>query len=72
MQAKSGDHIVIKGLHTGEAEHECVVIEARGPDGTPPYLVRWTSSGQEGLFFPGADAMVRHAGPGRAMGKAAK
>ncbi|MGO8875174.1 MAG: DUF1918 domain-containing protein [Acidimicrobiales bacterium] len=60
MQAKLGDHIVIKGHHIGEADHDCEVIEVRGPDGGPPYVVRWQDSGQEGLYFPGSDAIVKN------------
>lgn len=34
------------------------VLETRGPDGGPPYLVRW-SDGHEGLFYPGPGALLR-------------
>jgi len=36
-----------------------VIIEIRGPDGTPPYLVR-QDDGHEMLVFPGPDASVEH------------
>ena len=41
------------------------MVEARGPDGGPPYVVRW-SDGHEGLFYPGPGALLRvgeHAQP---------
>lgn len=60
MKANVGDRIVIKGHHTGEPDRDCEVLEVRGPDGTPPYRVRWDDTGHEGLFFPGSDAMVQH------------
>ncbi|HET7486706.1 MAG TPA: DUF1918 domain-containing protein [Acidimicrobiales bacterium] len=60
MQASVGDRIVIKGHHVGEATRDCEVVEVRGSDGAPPYLVRWGDSGHETLFFPGADAAVQH------------
>lgn len=60
MKARVGDRIVIKGHHTGEPDRDCEVLEVRGPDGTPPYQVRWDDTGHEGLFFPGSDAMVQH------------
>ena len=41
MQAKPGDRIVIKGHHIGEPDRDCEVIDVRGPDGGPPYVVRW-------------------------------
>jgi Domain of unknown function (DUF1918) len=60
VKAKAGDRIVIKGHHIGEPERDAVVLEVRGPDGEPPYLVRWAADGHEGLFFPGTDASVVH------------
>ncbi len=60
MQAKIGDRIVIRGHHVGEADRDCEILEVRGSDGQPPYVVRWGDSGHEGLFFPGPDATVRH------------
>ena len=58
MQAKIGDHLVVKNHRVGVPDHECEVLEVRGPDGGPPYLVRWQDSQQEALFFPGPDAVV--------------
>ena len=36
------------------------VLEVRGPEGEPPYVVRWEEDGHEALFFPGSDASVQH------------
>lgn len=60
MHANVGDRIIIKGHHIGEPDRDCEVLEARGPDGTAPYLVRWGDSGHQALFFPGSDAFVQH------------
>ena len=60
MRASVGDRIIIQGHRVGEPERDCEVIEVRGADGGPPYLVRWGDSGHESLFFPGSDAMVKH------------
>jgi hypothetical protein len=60
MFASVDDRIVIKGHHVGEPDRDCEVLEVRGRDGGPPYLVRWSDSGHEGLFFPGPDATVEH------------
>jgi hypothetical protein len=35
-------------------------IVSVGPDGGPPYRVRWSDTGVESLFFPGPDAHVQH------------
>ena len=62
MHATVGDRIVIHGHRVGEPDRDCEVLEARGPDGTPPFRVRWDDSGHETLFFPGPDAEVQHYG----------
>ena len=57
MQARVGDRIVVEGRTVGVARRDGEVIEVRGEDGAPPYVVRW-SDGHEGLTFPGPDAHV--------------
>lgn len=59
MRASVGDRIVIRGHHIGEPDRDCEVL-ATGPDGGPPYTVRWGDSGHHALFFPGNDALVQH------------
>lgn len=58
MKAQVGDHIVITAPSTGGAVRDGEIIEVRGTDGAPPYLVRWTDSRNEALFYPGSDAHV--------------
>lgn len=60
MRASVGDRIIIHGHHVGEPNRDCQVLEVRGADGGPPYLVRWGDSGHETLFFPGPDASLEH------------
>ena len=60
MRASVGDRIVIEGHHIGEPVRDCEIIEVRGPDGEPPYLVRH-ADGHEGLVYPGADATIERA-----------
>lgn len=62
MRASVGDRIVIHGHRIGETNRDCEVLEFRGHDGAPPYLVRWGDDGHEALFFPGSDAFVEHYG----------
>jgi len=61
MKAVVGDRLLINAAHVGGAVRDGEVLEVRGPDGAPPYLVRW-ADGHEGLVFPGPDAVVRHPG----------
>jgi hypothetical protein len=60
VKAKVGDKIVVKGHHIGQPDRDAIVLEVCGPDGEPPYRVRWSEDGHEGLFFPGSDAAVVH------------
>ena len=63
MRAQVGDRIVIRSTHVDEPVRDGEVLEVRGADGAPPYRVRWSDNGHEGLLFPGPDATVRHARP---------
>lgn len=58
MKAHVGDRIVIASPKTGGATRDGEIIETRGADGAPPYLVRWADNDNPGLFFPGSDAHV--------------
>ena len=51
---------MIRGHRVGEPERDCKVLEVKGEDGGPPYLVQWEDSEHESLFFPGSDASVKH------------
>ena len=65
MKASVGDRIVVPGHHVGDATQAALILALEGEGGEPPYLVRWESDGHEGLFFPGADAMLEEHEPSR-------
>lgn len=58
MVATRGDRLVIRGRRHGAIDHDAEVLEVLGPDGRPPYRVRWRETGLESLAFPGPDAFV--------------
>lgn len=60
MRATAGDALLVKGHHVGDSDREAVIIEVRGADGAPPYVVRW-EDGHESVFFPSCDTVVEHA-----------
>ena len=60
MQATAGDRLIIKSHHVGEPDRDAEILEVRGPNGAPPYVVRWEEDGHEGFFFPGPDAVIQH------------
>lgn len=63
MQAAAGDRILVHGRTVGSGEQHGEIVEVRGEDGTPPYLVRF-EDGHESLMYPGADCEVEHSSTG--------
>jgi hypothetical protein len=62
MKANVGDRIVLAHPTALAAPRDGEILEARGPGGTPPFLVRW-SDGHVGLFFPGAGSVLSIGSP---------
>jgi hypothetical protein len=59
MRAAVGDRLHVHGRVVGTSDQTSEILEIRGRDGEPPYLVRHPD-GHEALVFPGADASVEH------------
>jgi hypothetical protein len=57
MRASVGDHLHVHGRVVGEHDHLGEIVEVRGENGEPPYLIRYPD-GHESLVFPGPDAVV--------------
>ena len=62
MRAAVGDRIVVASNTVDRPVRAGLVVELRHPDGTPPYVVEWSDTGQTALVFPGPDARVEHTG----------
>jgi uncharacterized protein DUF1918 len=62
VHAAPGDRLVIRGTHLDNPVRDAEVLEVRHPDGSPPYVVRWSDTGHEALVFPGPDAFIEHIG----------
>ena len=62
MPASTGDEIVVEAHTVGRPHRTCRVLEVRGTDGGPPYLVQWDDRENPSLYFPGTDAQVKHVG----------
>ena len=60
MFASPGDHLIVKGHTINEPDRGCEILEVHSDNGAPPYLVRWSDDGHEGLYFPGSDAELEH------------
>lgn len=57
MRAAIGDTLHIHTNHVGETEALGEILEVRGTDGAPPYLVQFRD-GRTRLLYPGPDAVV--------------
>lgn len=60
MTGAVGDRLVVRSQHVDGPVRDGEIIEVKHADGSPPYLVRWSDTGHESLFFPGPDAFVEH------------
>jgi hypothetical protein len=58
MKAAVGDRIVMAGEQVDRPTRDGEVLEVRGKDGSPPFLVRW-SDGHSGLIYPGPGSVLR-------------
>lgn len=57
MNAVQGDRIIIHGRTVGAADRHGQIIEVKGENGEPPYLVKF-DDGHESVVFPGGDFAV--------------
>jgi uncharacterized protein DUF1918 len=60
MRAAIGDKIIVRSHQIGVPPRTAHVLAVEGPDGGPPYRVRWDEDEHESLFVPGPDALVEH------------
>ena len=63
MRAHVHDRITVLAPTVDRADRDGEILEVRGAEGAPPYLVRWSDTGHEGLYFPGPDAVIHHSEP---------
>jgi hypothetical protein len=58
MYATVGDQLRIMSNRLQRPIRDGEILEIHGKDGQPPYLVRWSDTGDTTLVFPGSDARV--------------
>ncbi|MDP3969588.1 MAG: DUF1918 domain-containing protein [Nocardioides sp.] len=68
MFARAGDRLIVRSNHLNGPTKEGEILEVRHDDGSPPYVVRWSDTGQESFVFPGTDALVQSPGQGGRTG----
>lgn len=57
MKAKPGDRIICQPNTVGAPPREGEIKDT-GPDGQPPFEVRW-NGGNQTIFTPGSDALIQ-------------
>lgn len=62
MKATVGDQLHVHSRTVEKSDHTGVILEVRGEDGAPPYLVRFTD-GHEALVYPGGDCVIEQRRP---------
>ncbi|MFI8193737.1 pyridoxamine 5'-phosphate oxidase family protein [Streptomyces sp. NPDC085946] len=65
MQAHLGDRLIVESPATGAVRRDGEIVGLHHDDGTPPYDVRWSDTGEITLVFPGPDAHLHRPGPER-------
>ncbi len=58
LRAHVGDTLVIEEENTAGAPRIGRILAVSGPDGSPPYRVRWLAGEYESLIDPGPGARV--------------
>lgn len=58
MRAHVGDRIILAGENVDQPTRDGRILEVRGDDDGPPFLVEW-SDGHTGLIFPGPGSILR-------------
>jgi hypothetical protein len=62
MHATVGDRILIRGKTVETPDRHGEIVELRGDNGEPPYLVRF-ENGHESVVYPGSDFVVERSAP---------
>ena len=57
MNGQIGDRLHVHGNVVGQPDRMGEIVEVRGTDGAPPYLVRF-DDGHEALVYPGPDTVI--------------
>lgn len=58
MKAAPGNWLMIEGTHLNDPKRHGQILEVRGTDGAPPYLVRWDDTGTETVVIPTTGAHI--------------
>jgi hypothetical protein len=68
MHGEVGYWVVIRSRVLDTPMRLGQILEVSHPDGSPPYVVRWTDDNRTSVVFPGPDATVVEHPPAAAVG----
>lgn len=60
MKASVGDTLVVTSSVVDGVVRDGRIVEVRHPDGSPPYVVEWSDTGERSVVVPGPDSRVVH------------
>ena len=60
LHASPGDRLVVRGHRQGQPERDAEILTVLGPDGAPPYEVRWSDDGRVSRVYPSSDIYIEH------------
>ena len=61
MQAHVGDTVRVPSRTVGTYERRGRIVEVRGSNGEPPYVVRWDHETEDTLFMPSGGVIIEPA-----------
>ena len=59
-EARAYKGLLVESPATGATRRDGEIVALHHADGTPPYDVRWSDTGEVTLVFPGPDAHIDH------------
>jgi Domain of unknown function (DUF1918) len=60
MQPIPGDLLILKDVETGARVRDGQVVDIRGDDPTPIYLIRWSDTGNVEMYIADESAFIHH------------
>jgi len=60
MRPVPGDLLILKDVKTGEPLRDGRVLDVRGDEPMPNYIVRWSDTGNVEMYFADESAFIHH------------
>jgi hypothetical protein len=60
MRPVPGDLLILKDVKTGVPLRDGLVLDVRGDDPTPSYIVRWSDTGNVEMYLADESAFIHH------------